>query len=294
MYSTTSEINVADETKDTIIIHLRIDENESREEDMSFGVSAYEDNDVFVAQPLEISKYTTSSIPTEAPRYDPDDIRVENDEIKPEELERELPSSYAKKVVYLLKDFSEKNKVGEWPRSTSTLCHWCCHGFKGPPLGIPFRYDGEHFFVTGCFCSFSCAAAYNMDSGETNTVIGQRYSLLCSLASKLGCEEHIKIAPPRLSLSCFGGHLSIDEFRAFSQADRMMILNVPPMKSLTQQIEEVNNVDVGSGYQYIPIDHVRSERGLPTDLALKRNKPLLNLKNTLHSAMNVQIISGSE
>jgi hypothetical protein len=70
-----------------------------------------------------------------------------------------------------------------------------------------------------------------------------------------------------------------------------MITNVPPMKSMAQQIEEVNENDVGSGYEFIPIDHVRCERGLTNDLTLKRNKPLLNLKNTLHGTMNVKIIT---
>lgn len=65
------------------------------------------------------------------------------------------------------------------------------------------------------------------------------------------------------------------------------------MKSLEQQIEEVGAEDVGSGYEFIPIEHVRNERGLGSELMLKRNKPLINVKNTLHSAMNVQIVQTS-
>jgi hypothetical protein len=276
---------------ETVTIHLHIDNVETSSPRSSQGVSAFEDNDVFVAKPFEISKQFEDILSADMLQYDPDDIHTRPEYICNGSKSIDNPSSYAKKVVNLLKDFREKSKVGEWPYSTSTLCHWCCHGFPNPPVGIPVRYDGEHFFVTGCFCSFSCAAAYNMDSGESNTTIGNRHSLLCSLASRLDCDEDIKAAPPRLSLSCFGGYLNINEFRAFTDGDRIMITNVPPMKSMAQQIEEVNENDVGSGYEFIPIDHVRCERGLTNDLTLKRNKPLLNLKNTLHGTMNVKIIT---
>lgn len=287
VYSTASIPTPAEPATETVTIHLQVDDAEIGHVESTLGVSAFEENNLFIAQPFEITKQISQALPTELPQYDPDDIHKK----EPVPVETEKPSSYAQKVVCLLKDFSEKNKIGEWPFSTSTLCHWCCHSFVNPPVGIPVRYDGDHFYVTGCFCSFACAAAQNMASGENNTNIGHRHSLLCTLAAKLGCDEYIRAAPPRLSLSCFGGYLSIEEFRAFSDGDRIMIVNVPPMKSTTQQIEEINEGDVGSGYQFIPIEHVRNERGLNTDLALKRTKPLLNLKNTLHSTMNVQIVS---
>ena len=290
VYSTASIPTPEEPQPETVTIHLRVDGSEMIGDDPP-GVSAFEDTNIFVARPLEISSQLGKTLPTEVPQYDPDDIhRTERREVPGNDTDK--PSSYAKKVVCLLKDFSEKNKVGEWPFSTSTLCHWCCHSFVNAPIGIPIRYDGEHFHVTGCFCSFACAAAHNQNSGENNTTIAKRHSLLCTLASKLGCDEHIRAAPPRLSLSCFGGYLSIEEFRAFSEGDRLMIVNIPPMKSTAQQIEEVNEGDVGSGYNFIPIEHVRNERGLNTELALKRSKPLLNLKNTLHNTMNVQIIPG--
>lgn len=83
--------------------------------------------------------------------------------------------------------------------------------------------------------------------------------------------------------------MNIDEFRGNRDTKDLMIVNVPPMKALAQQIEEVSESDVGSGYQFIPIDHVRSERGLQnSELSLKRSKPLLNIKNTLHNTMNVK------
>lgn len=280
---------------ETVTIHLRVDETDSSASTSRFseinGVSAFEEENVFVALPLEISANSSKSLALDPPQYDPDDVYDAQTADPAPDVTK--PSSYAKKVVHLLKDFSEKNKIGEWVFSTSTLCHWCCHSFSSVPIGIPVRYDGEHFFVSGCFCGFSCAAAQNQNSGEHNTVIANRHSLLCTMASKTGCNEQIRAAPPRLALSCFGGYLSIEEFRAYSDSDRVMIVNLPPMRSTAQQIEEVSEADVGGGYNFIPLDHVRTERGLNcADLTLKRAKPLLDLKNTLHNSMNVQIISG--
>lgn len=76
----------------------------------------------------------------------------------------------------------------------------------------------------------------------------------------------------------------------FADNNRVIIVNTAPMKSLHQQIEEVGSDNVGSGYEFIPIDHVRNERGLGAELMLKRTKPLLNIKNTFHNSMNVQIV----
>lgn len=272
-----------------VVIHLKVD---GKKEEDSFGnISAYDDTDVFVARPQEL--HMNNDWSSESLCYDPDDI------LKPEEpddksvvSEDARPSQYAQKAVNLLKEFSAKTKTGDWPFSTSTLCYWCCHGFGNTPIGIPRRFDGYHFYVTGCFCSFSCAAAYNLMSNENNSTIINRYTLLCTLANMLGCDEEVKAAPPREALKCFGGHMSIEEFRDNSETKALMVVNITPMKALAQQIEEVNDTDVGSGYNFIPIEQVRSERGLQSsELSLKRSKPLLNIKNTLHNTMNLQFHS---
>lgn len=276
---------------DRIVLHLRPEPGSvDSAPPAQTGVSAYEQDDVFVAQPLSIGTQLATALSADPPMYDPNDVYTPQPDDADKGAKAAQKSPYAQRVETLLKEFSEKNKNGDWPLSTSILCHWCCHKFEGPPVGIPHRFDGKHFFVAGCFCSLSCAAAHNMDSRENNTTVGTRHSLLCALAHRLGLDEDVRAAPPRNALACFGGYLSIEEFRAFSAGDRVIIVNSPPMRSLTQQIEEVCDCDVGSGYNFIPIDHVRNERGLNATFALKRPKPLLDIKNTLHSSMNVQIV----
>lgn len=196
--------------------------------------------------------------------------------------------NYGIKAIKLLTDFEEKTKHGEWPASTSVHCYWCCHKFNTTPMGLPVKYAEGKFYVTGCFCSLECAAAYNFDSRDSIDDTLERYHLLNVLARELGYESTVKQAPNRLSLSMFGGHLSIEQFRGFCDTHKIVILNHPPMMTLTQQIEEINEYELKSELnRYIPIDSERVNR-YKEKIKLKRTKPLTNFKNTLDHAMNLK------
>jgi len=199
--------------------------------------------------------------------------------------------TYAKsdglKVVELLKDFEEKNKIDEWPQTTSIHCYWCCHRFDNAPYGIPVKMVNHKFYVFGCFCSLECAMAHNFSSRDSNTEIWERHNLINMLARKIGCEERIKPAPTRLALSMFGGHLSIEEFRGFSKTNKLININFPPMMTLTQQIEEINESDINNELRYIPVDTERINR-YKEKIHLKRTKPINTSENTLDQAMNLK------
>lgn len=233
--------------------------------------------------------------------------------------------------IRLLLAFAEKNKAGEWPMTTNVHCYWCCHRFPNHPYGLPLKYVGGKFFVTGCFCSLECAAAYNFGSGGSVDEMWERYSLLNMLAYHLSNEDdapvsatsreagaegtseqdvvstpsaaavpcpkrrrlpstQVRQAPHRLALNIFGGHLSIDEFRHFCPSQRLTIVNFPPMMTLTQQIEEINDNDVQSMHAYVPIDYERIDK-YQKEIKLKRSKPLISKHNTLMCAMNIRYTS---
>jgi hypothetical protein len=192
------------------------------------------------------------------------------------------------KVIELLKDFEMKSKAKEWPSTTSICCYWCCHKFDNPPVGIPIKYYDNTFHVFGCYCSLECAAAYNFSSPDSSDEIWERYNLLNLLARKLSYSNIVKTAPNRLALKMFGGHMEIDEFREFSSSNKVINVNFPPMMTLTQQIEEVNECDINSEYRYIPVDHERINK-YKEKLILKRSKPITNYKHTLDHTMNLKI-----
>jgi hypothetical protein len=194
------------------------------------------------------------------------------------------------KVIRLLTEFEEKSKSGEWPSNTSVHCYWCCHRFNNAPFGLPVRYAGDQFHVVGCFCSLECACAHNFASKESIDECLNRYSLINMLAHRLGLGRSVRPAPNRLSLSMFGGHLTIDEFRAFTGTGRQVIVNSPPMMTVTQQVEEVHESDMRSEYKYIPLDNERVSR-YQEKIRLKRTKPLVNFKNTLDHTMKLKYAS---
>jgi hypothetical protein len=198
------------------------------------------------------------------------------------------PVNSDKRIVELLKDFEMKSKICEWPQSTSIACYWCCHQFNTVPYGIPVKYYNGKYHVFGCFCSLECAVAYNFDSQESSDEIWERYNLINLLSRVLGYKPLVKPAPNKLSLKMFGGHLDIEDFRKYFDTNKVLSLNFPPMMTLTQQVEEINECDIQSEYRYIPIDKNRINM-YKEKLTLKRSKPLTDPKQTLDHMMNLKI-----
>lgn len=193
------------------------------------------------------------------------------------------------KVVDILKDFEEKNKYKEWPTNTSIHCYWCCHKFDNSPYGIPINYQNEKFNVFGCFCSLECVAAYNFKMNESIDQMWERYNLINMLYRKLNLGKIVKPAPDRIALKIFGGFLDIDAFRQYFKSNKILNINFPPMSSITQQIEEINDYELNNDYKYIPLDTDRINKYKERQLLFKRTKPIVNTNNTLEASMNLSI-----
>lgn len=191
------------------------------------------------------------------------------------------------KIISVLKDFEEKNKNKEWPLNTSISCYWCCHRFENAPIGIPVNVVNDRFEVYGCFCSLECAAAYNFDNNTNQDEMWERYNLLNLLSRRMKLENVVKAAPPRLSLKIFGGHLDIDAFRGFHKTKKLININFPPMTSITQQLEEINDFEIGNDFKYIPVDNDRINK-YKEKIVFRRNKPLVDTKKSLETVMNLK------
>lgn len=253
---------------------------------------AYTEDDSFSVRPEGL----VGELPPDADEPADPDAEVAHDPPAPAESAAvpacapEEGTAYATRVTSVLRDFESKSNEGDWPLSTSVSCYWCCHQFGGPPLGLPvkpFPAD-DGYFVTGCFCSVACAAAFNLDSRESHDAVCDRQAMLSELSRLIHGTEAIRAAPDWKALQKFGGYMTVEQFRAFSSEDKVILANVPPMRSLTTQLEEVNEGSVGSGYNFVPLDPVRLERGMQ-QLTLRRNKPRFDYKNSLDHKMNVVI-----
>lgn len=256
-------------------------------DDGMFGAELPNAYDHFVADSFQ-SKPCEVDFTNDASLLQEDESMLQNNTIgvaKPPSHHQE--TAHNLKVIELLKDFEEKNKNNEWPSTTSIHCYWCCHKFDTPPFGIPVKYVDGKFHVYGCFCSLECAAAYNFSSKESMDEVWERYNLINLLSKMIKHQNIVKPAPNRLALKIFGGHLDINDFRTYCKTSKIININFPPMMTLTQQIEEINQGDINSDFKYIPIDTDRINK-YKEKIKLKRTKPLTNFENTLDHTMNLK------
>lgn len=149
-------------------------------------------------------------------------------------------TNIGKKIHELKIDFNNKLTNG-WNESTNIACWWCCHSFDNIPLGIPEFINKDKFYLFGCFCSFNCMMAYNLDLNDYK--IWDRQANIYQMKNKIDLENRYTIqpAPPRQVLKIFGGPLEIENFReSFYVINREFRYFLPPMISIVGMIEEYN------------------------------------------------------
>ena len=60
------------------------------------------------------------------------------------------------------------------------------------------------------------------------------------LSQKIGYKDIVKLAPNKVCLKIFGGKLEIDEFRSFTNKNKIINVLDYPMIPSNQQLEEIN------------------------------------------------------
>lgn len=113
----------------------------------------------------------------------------------------------------------EEGEEKMWPTETDLLCWNCCQQVKGTPIPFPSKYDQvrERFAVSGVFCTWGCVFRYALDNGKKTCNLFPFMRTL-GIKDKDGRTPVITPAPPRFALQCFGGPLTVEEFRKRSGA----------------------------------------------------------------------------
>ena len=95
------------------------------------------------------------------------------------------------------------------------------------------------YYVFGNFCSFNCAAKYNVKMLK-DYKCGTRHALTQTLkAIVTGDSSPIKLAGDRELLQSKGGKYSVEKFReGFTIMSSKLLLNMPPIIPLVHVIEE--------------------------------------------------------
>ena len=140
-------------------------------------------------------------------------------------------------TIHELTNMFEHNDKNEIiiPEYTTNACLWDTCEINGTPCFLPDKFSDNKFYVTGCFCSLSCAMAYNLSLDDYR--VNERYSLLKWLYGKT--QEVIIPSPSFKVLRKFGGKLSIDEYRRKLKCnDTEYRIISAPMTYIHQTLEE--------------------------------------------------------
>lgn len=191
----------------------------------------------------------------------------------------------------LMTEYRELKESKKIPDTTNISCFWCAHPFTWKPSVIPEREEKGVYRVYGNFCSPSCSLSYLLDESLDTHVRWERIALLHRLYGKCYKSHRIFPAPTRQTLAIFGGPLSIDQYRATIEQQRVRIdIQVPPMVSILGSIDTkpIDFYDTSMKHTISPLlgELVpKAEEGL----RLKRSRPLKEKESTLDSVLKIQI-----
>jgi len=184
----------------------------------------------------------------------------------------------------------------EEPSPVPLVCWWCVHTLpQHPCIHLPIRYDDrlKSFTVIGNFCSWQCSKAYAIDmatcrSGEIQTYI--------ALMRKQTFGHYVPLwpAPKRQALACFGGTMSIEEFRSYGGSVEPPVVHYPFEKRIVATIGGTVTEDArinapskptGTGGRLAAIENSTTSGDT---LKLKRNKPLARSESKLENVLGIR------
>ena len=174
--------------------------------------------------------------------------------------------------------------------TTDISCWWCSCQFDTTPIFLPYNYHNNIYHALGCFCSFNCAMAYNIDINDYKIWIRSSYlhKLYREMTNNL---NEISPSLPRQALKKYGGWLTIEEFRK-----KLLNINkeyrhiIPPMVPIVSIIEECSKSRNRNKNYKIELNNQKVLKA-NENLKLRRNKPLPSSKNSLEKTMGLKRIN---
>lgn len=179
---------------------------------------------------------------------------------------------------------------------TGLICWWCVHALpQRPCIHLPVRYDEKlnRFTTLGNFCSWQCAKSYALDMNSSKS--GEIQSFLSMMRLRaFGKFVPLWPAPKRQFLACFGGTLSIEEFRSYGGLVEPPQLYFPVENQLHPVFNDSKNElsirapVIASGLQTTTrLAAIENSTGQQETLKLKRAKPLARAASKLESSLGI-------
>ena len=190
------------------------------------------------------------------------------------------------------------------PSSTNLVCWWCVHALPSDtvasrhevtPIHLPIKYDSklDSFSCIGNFCSWACAKAYALDMRTSRS--GEIQSFLAMMKRRsVGKYTSTWPAPKREALKCFGGSMTIEEFRRYGDQVEPPRIHYPFEKLYFAKPVTAGEATIhGTGAVSAPSTNGRLKAietaSTETDtLKLKRNKPLVRSASKLENALGLK------
>lgn len=207
-------------------------------------------------------------------------------------------TTQARELARIQRVVEPKNQPSEPPDQNveGLICWWCVHALPQKPcIHLPIRYDDrlDRFTTVGNFCSWACAKAYALDMNTAKS--GEIQSFLAIMRRK-AFGKHVPLwpAPKRQFLKCFGGTMTIDEFRAFGGLTEPPQIHFPVEKQVQPIFANTNSETVATRSQNslqagdsMRLKAIENSTGQQDTLKLKRNKPLARTASKLESTLGI-------
>lgn len=177
----------------------------------------------------------------------------------------------------------------------SLLCWWCVHEIpQRPCIHLPIKYDEklDRFECKGNFCSWPCAKAYAKDMNTSKSAEIQMYLALMRKRVH-GKSVTCHAAPSRWVLKCFGGTMSIEEFRSYGGFVEPPIVHWPqeklyiPVVGGTEEIKTQVSGIISSTGNSKKLHEIATSTTETSTLKLKRNKPLQRSESKLENMLGI-------
>ena len=110
----------------------------------------------------------------------------------------------------------------------SDKCCWNCTYPISSEVSYPLKHIDGIFYIYGSFCSFGCAGRYIFDTYHSRD-LWDKYNLLNYYFNETmdTLNQKVQVAPERLSLTKFGGTMSIEDYHGASSIGGY--ITIPPV-----------------------------------------------------------------
>ena len=292
------EGNLLSGTRRPLIVHLPIQSKDVSSNDMPitynplppFDAQPYDSNadNPFCDEVELVEQFSLPPTSIESKSHTPP--LTHSSELKPHTEPTEQSIDYYNLKSTLLIQFKDSSDIRAIPSQSDSACYWCCHTFTHRPVVLPIRDTGDYLIVTGNFCSPECATAYLFDMRQDSHTRWEQLALLHRVYSD-SCQGKIHPAPPRTSLSLFGGPLSIQEYRLLIHSHKVRVdIHLPPMVSIlaTMDTKPIDFYDTTLTKNVTETVKERLQKAEEV-LRLRRTKPLKAWESTLDACINLKI-----